>query len=78
VVPQRRSPGKPGVPAFPPLSDAELAEFLRELAASLPDDLAGQVTAGLERGDPPATVARRVRDELRRRGDLPRNPTGGP
>jgi hypothetical protein len=73
VVPERPSPRKPGNPAFRPLSDAELADFLRELVGSLPDDLAGQVTAGLDRGDPPAIVARRGRDELRRRGDLPRS-----
>ena len=71
MVPERPSPRKPESPAFRPLSDPELADFLRELAGSLPDDLAGQVTAGLDRGDPPATVARQVRDELRRRGDLP-------
>jgi hypothetical protein len=71
VVPQRRS-RKPGQPAFRPLSDAELVDFLRQLVGRLPEDLAGQVTAGLDRGDPPATVARQVRDELRRRGDLPR------
>lgn len=72
VAPERRSPGTPCTPAFPPLSDRELADFLRQLVGRLPDDLAAAVTTGLDRGDPPATVARQVRHELRRRGDLPR------
>ena len=57
--------------AFPPLSDAELTEFLRELAAKLPDDLAETVTAALERGDDPGGLARLVRNELRQRGQIP-------
>jgi hypothetical protein len=57
--------------AFPPLSDAELAEFLRELTATLPDDLAETVTAALERGDDPGGLARLVRNELRQRGQIP-------
>ena len=57
--------------AFPPLSDAELGRFLRDLAGLLPDDLAAAVTGELDRGDHPGTVAQRVRDELRRRGELP-------
>ena len=68
-------PRKPPRPraggAFPPLSDPELVEFLRELAETLPDDLAEEVTAALERGDDPAGVARVVRDELRSRGQIP-------
>jgi hypothetical protein len=68
-------PRKPPRPraggAFPPLSDPELVEFLRELAEALPDDLAEEVTAALERGDDPAGVARVVRDELRSRGQIP-------
>ncbi len=57
--------------AFPPLSDAELAGFLRELTGRLPEDLAAAVNAQLDRGDHPAVVAQRLRDELRRRGELP-------
>jgi hypothetical protein len=68
-------PRKPPRPraggAFPPLSDEELVEFLRELAGTLPDDLAETVTAALERGDDPAGLARVVRDELRSRGQIP-------
>ena len=60
-----------GGAAFPPLSDEELVEFLRELAESLPDDLAETVTAALERGDDPAGLARMVRNELRSRGQMP-------
>ena len=57
--------------AFPPLSDQELVEFLRELAGTLPDDLAERVTAALERGDDPGGLARVVRDELRSGGPDP-------
>jgi hypothetical protein len=57
--------------AFPPLSDQELVEFLRELTATLPDDLAETVTAALERGDDPGALARVVRNELRSRGQIP-------
>jgi hypothetical protein len=68
-------PRKPPRPragaAFPPLSDEELVEFLRELTDTLPDDLAETVTAALERGDDPGGVARVVRDELRSRGQIP-------
>jgi len=67
--PSRREPVRAA--AFPPLSDAELTEFLRELTASLPDDLSESVTAALERGDDPGALARVVRDELRRRGQIP-------
>jgi hypothetical protein len=68
-----RKPPRPraGGAAFPPLSDEELVEFLRELTETLPDDLAESVTAALERGDDPAGVARVVRDELRSRGQIP-------
>jgi len=59
------------VAAFPPLSDKELAEFLRELAETLPSDLAETVSAALDRGDDPAGLARLVRDELRARGQIP-------
>jgi len=72
VASERRAPRTPSTPAFRPLSDSELADFLRQLVGRLPDDLAGAVTAGLDRGDEPAAVARQVRDELRRRGELPR------
>ena len=53
-----RKPPRPraGGTAFPPLSDEELVEFLRELTETLPDDLAESVTAALERGDDPAGV----------------------
>jgi hypothetical protein len=68
-------PRKPDRPraggAFPPLSDEELVEFLRELAETLPDDLAERVTAALDRGDDPGGLARVVRDELRSRGQIP-------
>ena len=57
--------------AFPPLSDQELIEFLRDLTATLPDDLAETVTAALERGDDPGALARLVRNELRQRGEMP-------
>jgi hypothetical protein len=60
-----------GGAAFPPLSDKELAEFLRELTASLPDDLAETVTTALDRGDDPGGLARLVRNELRERGQIP-------
>jgi len=68
-----RKPSRPpaGGAAFPPLSDAELVEFLRELTATLPDDLAETVTAALERGDDPGGLARLVRNELRERGHIP-------
>jgi hypothetical protein len=68
-----RKPPRPraGGAAFPPLSDEELVEFLRELTETLPDDLAESVTAALERGDDPAGVARVVRDALRSRGQIP-------
>ena len=68
-----RKPPRPraGGAAFPPLSDEELAEFLRELTAALPDDLAETVTAALERGDDPGGLARLVRNELRQRGHIP-------
>ena len=68
-----RKPPRPraGGTAFPPFSDAELGEFLRELTASLPDDLAEMVSAALERGDDPGGVARFVRNELRQRGQIP-------
>ena len=68
-------PRKPPRPragaAFPPLSDEELVEFLRELTETLPDDLAERVTEALERGDDPGGLARVVRDELRSRGQIP-------
>ena len=68
-----RKPPRPraGGAAFPPLSDAELAEFLRELVPTLPEDLAETVTAALERGDDPGGLARLVRNELRQRGHIP-------
>jgi hypothetical protein len=68
-----RNPPRPraGGTAFPPLSDEELVEFLRELSAMLPDDLAETVTAALERGDDPGALARLVRNELRSRGQIP-------
>jgi hypothetical protein len=56
--------------AFPPMSDQELADFLRELAESLPGELGPKVLAELEGGLPPATIARMVRDELRAGGHL--------
>jgi hypothetical protein len=59
------------VTAFPPLSDEELVEFLRELAGRLPDDLAETVTTALERGDDPGALARLIRNELRERGQIP-------
>jgi hypothetical protein len=65
--PRRRTPGA----AFPPLSDEELVDFLRELAETLPRDLAETVTAALDRGDDPGGLARVVRDELRSRGQIP-------
>jgi hypothetical protein len=64
---RRPTPGA----AFPPLSDEELVEFLRELTETLPRDLAEQVTAALDRGDDPGGLARVVRDELRSRGQIP-------
>ena len=57
--------------AFPPLSDKELADFLRELTETLPGDLAETVSAALDRGDDPGGVARLLRDELRARGQIP-------
>ena len=60
-----------GAAAFPPLSDKELAEFLRELTASLPEDLVETVTTALDRGDDPGGIARLVRNELRERGQIP-------
>jgi hypothetical protein len=56
--------------AFPPMSDEQLADFLRQLVESLPGDLGARVLAGLDGGHPPATVARMVRDELRAAGHL--------
>ena len=66
--PERR---RTGSAAFPPLSDTELVDFLRELTETLPDDLAETVTAALDRGDDPGGLARVVRDELRSRGQIP-------
>jgi hypothetical protein len=69
-----RKPPRPrasGAAAFPPLSDEELVEFLRELTANLPEDLAETVTVALERGDDPGALARLVRNELRSRGQIP-------
>ena len=68
-----RKPPRPrsGGAAFEPLSDDEFVEFLRELAATLPEDLAETVTAGLDRGEDPRALARLVRDELRTRGHIP-------
>ena len=68
-----RKPPRPraGGAAFPPLSDQELVEFLRELTATLPADLAETVTAALDRGDDPGALARVVRNELRSRGQIP-------
>jgi hypothetical protein len=69
-----RKPPRPragGAAAFPPLSDEELVEFLRELAATLPEDLAERVTTALEQGDDPGALARVVRNELRSRGQIP-------
>ena len=68
-----RKPPRPrtGGAAFPPLSDQELVEFLRELSPVLPDDLAETVTSALERGDDPGALARVVRNELRQRGQIP-------
>ena len=70
-MPRKPPRARAGGAAFPPLSDAELVEFLRELTETLPDDLAQTVTAALERGDDPAGLARLVRDELRSRGQIP-------
>jgi hypothetical protein len=56
--------------AFPPMSDEQLADFLRQLAESLPGELGAKVLAQLEGGQPPAIVARMVRDELRAGGHL--------
>jgi len=70
-MPRKPSRPRAGGAAFPPLSDEELVEFLRELTETLPDDLAESVTAALERGDDPAGVARVVRDALRSRGQIP-------
>jgi len=67
--PPRREPVRAA--AFPPLSDKELADFLRELTETLPADLAESVSAALDRGDDPAGIARLVRDELRARGQIP-------
>ncbi|HKN90045.1 MAG TPA: hypothetical protein VJ622_07160 [Acidimicrobiia bacterium] len=69
--PPRREPVRAVPAAFPPLSDEELVEFLRELTETLPGDLAETVTAALDRGDDPGGVARLVRDELRSRGHIP-------
>jgi hypothetical protein len=69
-----RKPPRPrssAAAAFPPLSDQELVEFLRELVATLPDDLAETVTEALDRGDDPGALARVVRNELRSRGHIP-------
>ena len=68
-----RKPPRPrtGGAAFPPLSDTELVDFLRELTETLPDDLAETVTIALDRGDDPGGLARVVRDELRSRGQIP-------
>ncbi len=68
-----RKPPRPrtGGAAFPPLSDQELVEFLRELTETLPGDLAETVTVALDRGDDPGGLARLVRDELRSRGQIP-------
>ena len=68
----RKPPRRPRAgAAFPPLSDEELVDFLRELAGTLPGDLAETVTAALDRGDDPGGLARVVRDELRSRGQIP-------
>jgi hypothetical protein len=52
------------------MSDEQLADFLRELAESLPGELGAKALAELEGGQPPAVVARMVRDELRAGGHL--------
>jgi len=70
-VPRKPPRPRAGGAAFPPLSDEELVEFLRELTATLPEDLAETVTAALERGDDPGALARVVRNELRSRGQIP-------
>jgi hypothetical protein len=70
-MPRKPSRPRAGGAAFPPLSDTELVEFLRELSAMLPDDLAETVTTGLDRGDDPGGLARLVRNELRQRGQIP-------
>jgi hypothetical protein len=70
-VPRKPSRPRAGSAAFPPLSDEELVDLLRELTATLPDDLADTVTAALERGDDPGALARVVRNELRSRGQIP-------
>jgi hypothetical protein len=70
-VPRKPPRPRAGGTAFPPLSDQELVEFLRELTASLPEDLAETVTVALERGDDPGALARLVRNELRSRGQIP-------
>ncbi|HVW32853.1 MAG TPA: hypothetical protein VHL53_09975 [Acidimicrobiia bacterium] len=68
-----RKPPRPrsGGAAFEPLSDDEFLEFLRELTATLPEDLAATVAAGLDNGEDPRALARLVRDELRARGEIP-------
>jgi len=70
-MPRKRPRPRTGAAAFPPLSDKELVDFLRELTETLPDDLAETVTTALDRGDDPAGLARVVRDELRSRGQIP-------
>jgi hypothetical protein len=70
-VPRKPPRPRAGGTAFPPLSDQELVEFLRELTANLPEDLAETVTVALERGDDPGALARLVRNELRSRGQIP-------
>jgi hypothetical protein len=67
---ERPSPVNAMSHAFPPMSDEQLADFLRELTGSLPEELAARVMAQLDGGQPPATVARMVRDELRASGLL--------
>ena len=68
-----RKPPRPrsGGAAFEPLSDDEFVDFLRELTATLPEDLADTVTSGLDQGQDPRALARLVRDELRARGLIP-------
>lgn len=70
-VPRKPPRPRAGGTAFPPLSDDELVEFLRELTATLPADLAETVTEALDRGDDPGALARVVRNELRSRGQIP-------
>jgi hypothetical protein len=75
AVRRKRERGRPSPvnalsAAFPPMSDEQLADFLRELAESLPGELGAKALAELEGGQPPAVVARMVRDELRAGGHL--------